>query len=114
MTIRIKNVRDAPAKADGYRVLVDRLWPRGIRKEDLAHDLWFKDVAPSTELRKWFHAAPDARFEEFARRYRTELDGSDALERLREIATERGTVTLLVAAKDRDHNQAVILEELLA
>lgn len=112
MNIRIKRTRDKAAKADGFRVLVDRVWPRGVTKEELGHDLWLKDVAPSTELRKWFGHDPD-KFDEFAKKYRAELDDNDAVERLREVVDEHGTVTLLFAAKDEEYNQAVVLADYL-
>ena len=94
------------------RVLVDRLWPRGLRKSDAAIDRWLKELAPSTELRKWFGHDP-ARWEEFRRRYRAELSDKCALiDELRKLARDR-PVTLLFAAHDEQHNQAVVLRELL-
>lgn len=110
--IRIKRTYEAPAREDGRRFLVERLWPRGMKKEDLVADAWLKDVAPSTELRKWFgHRAE--RWEEFRRRYRAELDAN--VEAWRPIleAAESGTVTLLYSARDTDHNGAVVLREYL-
>lgn len=112
MTVRIKKVRAKPESSDGYRVLVDRVWPRGVRKDDLAHDVWLKDVAPSSDLRRWFGHDPE-RFAEFSRRYRRELDGSDALTELRDMVADHDTVTLLFGAKDAEHNQAAVLAELL-
>ncbi|MEU8132744.1 DUF488 domain-containing protein [Streptodolium elevatio] len=99
---RVARVYDAPGPDDGLRVLVDRLWPRGISKEKAAVDVWAKEVAPSTELRKWFHADPEGRAAEFAVRYTDELDGyteREGLERLR-AAVAKGNVTLLTAVKD--------------
>lgn len=87
--------------------LVDRIWPRGIAKADLPHDVWLKDAAPSTELRKWFGHDPD-KFDEFGRRYRAELDKSDAARELITAAKDRDIV-LLYSAKDEEHNQAVVL-----
>ncbi|MDI6910662.1 DUF488 domain-containing protein [Nocardioides sp.] len=110
--VRIKRVYDDPAKADGHRVLVDRVWPRGLSKADAAYDEWLKDVGPSTDLRRWFGHDPE-RFTEFAERYRAELDGSDALARLRAIRDEHRVVTLLFGARDTEHNQAVVLRDLL-
>lgn len=104
---------DAPAAADGHRVLVDRMWPRGLRKSEVSMDEWLKDVAPSTELRKWFGHEPE-RFEEFERRYRDELAGSEALDRLRAICRDHSVVTLLYGAKDEEHNQAEVLRRVLA
>ncbi|WP_193103189.1 DUF488 domain-containing protein [Brachybacterium sp. FME24] len=97
-----------------HRVLVDRLWPRGIKKERVAHDVWDKDAAPSSELRTAFHSG-DLDFQEFSRHYRRELDDSGAakelLERARKAAATR--ITLLYASKDREHNHAVVLQEAL-
>lgn len=108
--IRLKRTRDPVAKADGTRVLVDRVWPRGIKKEDLQHDHWLKDLAPSTELRKWFAHDPE-KWPEFQRRYRKELDQApEVVGPLLEMARE-GTVTLLFGARNREHNQAVVLRE---
>lgn len=111
--IRIKRVYEAPAPADGCRVLVDRLWPRGVRKEALPYDIWAKDLAPSAQLRSWFHADPEARWEEFGRRYTGELQDSEAVrDFVRRIAGEQ-TVTLLYASKRAAENHALILQEYL-
>lgn len=110
--VRIKRVYDDPAKADGHRVLVDRVWPRGLSKADAAVDEWLKEVGPSSDLRRWFGHDP-ARFEEFAERYRAELDGSDAFARLRAVRAEHRAVTLVYSARDTEHNQAVVLRDLL-
>jgi uncharacterized protein YeaO (DUF488 family) len=96
---------------DGQRVLVDRIWPRGIRKDDPRVGIWLKDVAPSKELREWYHHEPE-RFDEFAKRYKAELDGSPALESLREL-TERGVVTLVTATRELDISDAAVLATLL-
>ncbi len=110
--IQVKRVYDKPSDSDGYRVLVDRLWPRGIRKADLKHDLWLKDVSPSSELRKWFNHDPD-QWGEFKKRYHAELKKEkDAVAQLLDIAS-RETLTLLFAAKDEEHNQAVVLRDYL-
>ena len=111
--VRIKRVYDGADPADGYRILVDRLWPRGESKEAAHLDEWLKEVGPSTELRTWFGHQPE-RFEEFAKRYRAELDGSPALETLRGLCAEQPTVTLVYGAKDTEHNQAVVLRDLLS
>jgi uncharacterized protein YeaO (DUF488 family) len=110
--IKLKRVYDPPARDDGKRILVDRLWPRGIKKEGSGIDLWLKDVAPSNELRKWFGHAP-AKWKEFKRRYLKELE--DKQDRLKDLRKElrNGTVTLLFAAKDAEHNNAVVLREVL-
>ncbi len=114
MTISIKRVYDAPSPDDGYRVLVDRLWPRGLTKERAAADVWLRDIGPSNDLRKWY-GHDVARWPEFRERYRAELASRPApLQELRAIASEHGTVTLLYGAKDEEHNQAVVLAEVLA
>lgn len=106
--IRIKRVYDPPETADGMRVLVDRLWPRGLRKENAALTLWLKEVAPSPELRKWFGHDP-ARWAEFSRRYRAELAHNDeAVAKAADLA-KRGPLTLLYAAHDVAHNHALVL-----
>lgn len=109
---RLKRVFDPPSEEDGFRALVDRLWPRGMTKEKAALDLWLKDVAPSTELRKWFGHDPSL-WDEFCRRYREELEEKpESVEILREKGMQ-GTVTLLFAYKDLERNQAVVLREYL-
>ena len=110
--IRIKRIYDPPDPGDGYRVLVDRLWPRGITKERADLDEWARELAPSQELRKWFNHVPE-RFDEFRSRYRKELGAQgEELDRLRERAGS-GPVTLLYGARDREHNDAVVLAEIL-
>jgi len=111
--IKIKRVYDPPSADDGIRILVDRLWPRGIRREDVKMDLWMKDVAPSNELRKWFSHEP-SKWDEFRRRYGEEIKGSKALEQLRDLIRRYQVVTLLFSAKDRERNNAVVLRELLS
>ena len=110
--IKLKRVYDPYADSDGKRILVDRLWPRGIKKEDARIDHWLKDIAPSDELRKWFSHDP-AKWEEFKKRYRKELE--DRQETIRDLRTEarRKTVTLLFAAKDTERNNAVALKEII-
>ena len=110
MTFRIKRVYEKPASTDGMRVLVDRLWPRGLKKTDAKIDLWMKEVAPSTELRKWFGHEPE-RFPEFKRRYRKELS-KEAFAELRKLGRGK-TVTLLYGARDPEMNQAAVLLEIL-
>lgn len=105
---RIKRVYDAAEPADGYRVLVDRLWPRGISKDAAALDQWLPEVAPSAELRKWWNHDP-GRLDEFITRYRAELDANPAVETLRQIGREHALVTLLYGARDPRLNQAVVL-----
>jgi uncharacterized protein YeaO (DUF488 family) len=111
MNIKIKRVYEQPDKDDGRRILVDRLWPRGLTKEKAGVDLWLKDIAPSTELRKWFGHDPE-RWEEFKERYRAELAEAGKMEVLRDIAerAREENVTLLFGAKDTRHNDARALE----
>ena len=108
--LRSKRVYEPPAPADGLRVLVDRLWPRGVKKDQAAIDLWLKDAAPSGELRRWFGHDP-ARWDEFRRRYFRELDANRAASA--PLFDHRGRVTLLFAARDAEHNNAVALAEWL-
>ncbi len=110
MELKAKRVYDPPDEADGYRVLVDRLWPRGLTKEKAAVHLWLKDIAPSTELRKWFSHDPD-KWPEFKKRYLAELQKNhEAVHQLKD-ELKKGPVTLLYAAKDEDHNEVVVLME---
>jgi uncharacterized protein YeaO (DUF488 family) len=109
--VRVKRIYEAPAEDDGTRVLVDRLWPRGVRKQAAALDWWATEVAPSTALRRAF-AHHGERFEAFAEAYRRELEGNRALEELRRLAA-KGTLTLLYAARDEEHNHARVLEALI-
>jgi uncharacterized protein YeaO (DUF488 family) len=110
---QVKRIYDEPAETDGYRVLIDRLWPRGVSKERAHLDEWMKEVAPSTELREWFnHEAPH--FAEFETRYRTELDVNPAVAHLRELGKTHPVVTLLIGARDPQFNQGVVLAEYLA
>ncbi|WP_175401449.1 DUF488 domain-containing protein [Mycobacterium malmoense] len=109
--IRVARVYDDVTPEDGQRVLVDRVWPRGIRKDDPRVGIWRKDVAPSKDLREWYQHRPE-RFDEFAARYRAELRGSPALEEVRELA-KRGVVTVVTATRDLDISQAAVLAELL-
>ena len=111
-TIQLKRVYEDKSKDDGYRVFVDRLWPRGVSKEDAHFDEWMKELAPSTELRKWFDHKPE-RFEEFSKRYKKELaEKKELLDKLKELAKKR-KVTLLFAAKDTEINNAVVIQEVL-
>ena len=112
MKIELKRVYDDPTPDDGLRVLVDRLWPRGVKKEDAHVDLWLKEVAPSSELRRWFGHDPE-KWAEFRRRYRAELEEKKVeIGELRK-RVGKGSVTLVYGAKDTQHNQAVVLKEFL-
>jgi uncharacterized protein YeaO (DUF488 family) len=111
--LRVKRVYEKPSKDDGWRVLVDRLWPRGLTKEAVGADVWMKDIAPSDALRKWFGHKPE-KWTEFRKKYRAELaKKKQMISELRKMEKEHGTLTLLYGAKDQEHNQAVALAELL-
>jgi len=112
MRIKIKRVYEKPEKDDGFRILVDRLWPRGLTKEKAGIDLWLKDIAPSTELRKWFGHDPD-KWAEFRKRYGYELEKNKEQVALLKEQMKKGMVTLVYGAKDEEHNEALVLEELL-
>jgi uncharacterized protein YeaO (DUF488 family) len=110
--VKLKRAREPASRSDGYRVLVERLWPRGVRKSELPLDAWAKEVAPSTELRKWFHH-DSARWSEFQRRYKREL--RQKTDRVRELAqrSSQGTVTLIFSTHDAEHSNAAVLRDLL-
>src|SRR5207244_9627092 len=112
MDVRLKRAYESAAASDGYRVLIDRIWPRGITRERARLDEWARELAPSTELRRWFGHDP-ARFEEFRRRYSQELAAHEG--KLRELRrrARAGTLTLVYGARDREHNDAVVLIEIL-
>lgn len=115
MAIAVKRVYEKPSRGDGTRVLVDRLWPRGLSKKDAALDAWFKELAPSDELRRWSHAHREA-WQMFRKRYLKELARPQATEQLQELyrlASQRKRLTLLYAFKDEEHNNAVVLKALL-
>jgi uncharacterized protein YeaO (DUF488 family) len=115
VTVHLKRVYDAPSPQDGARVLVDRLWPRGLTKDAVALDIWLKDVAPSNELRKWFHTHPP-QWSKFRKQYLAELttrEAHAALEQLHKLAHKRRGLTLLYASRDTEHNHAVILKQLV-
>jgi uncharacterized protein YeaO (DUF488 family) len=115
LRIRLKRAWDEASPDDGRRVLVDRLWPRGVSKEDARLDDWKKELAPSDGLRHWFDHDP-AKWGEFRRRYRAELKAEDKTRAMQELAdrAEQGDVTLVYAAKDREHNNAVALRDFIA
>jgi uncharacterized protein YeaO (DUF488 family) len=113
MVLQLKRVYEAPSKTDGTRILVDRLWPRGLTKEKAHVDLWLKEVAPSNDLRKWFAHDP-TKWPEFKARYKAELRSNAVQLALLKQAITRGPATLLYGAKDREHNEAVVLQDLLS
>lgn len=110
--IKTKRVYDDPDPSDGYRVLTERLWPRGVSRERAALDRWLKGIAPSHELRKWFDHDPQ-KWEEFRGKYRQELYGSDSVEEMLEILRSHETVTLVYASRDQQHNSTVELKNFL-
>ena len=111
--IKIKRVYEKPSEDDGYRILIDRLWARGLTKEKAKIDLWLKDIAPSNELRKWFNHDPE-KWDFFKEKYKQELkDKKDLAEQIRRLEKEKGTITLLYSTKDEKHNNAVVLTELV-
>ncbi|HKC00646.1 MAG TPA: DUF488 family protein [Terriglobales bacterium] len=115
MAVAVKRVYEAASSSDGVRVLVDRLWPRGLTKEDAAVKFWLREVAPSDDLRKWFHQNPEA-WRMFRKRYLKELvseEGSAAVEKLHHLAEGKRGVMLLYASRNEEHNNAIVLKELL-
>jgi uncharacterized protein YeaO (DUF488 family) len=110
--IRVKRVYEEPSPDDGARVLVDRLWPRGLSKEEAGLDVWLKEVAPSSELRKWYGHDP-GKWDEFKRRYAAELEGKEDLLRELEVKARKGRLTLLFGSKEVQYNNAIALKELV-
>lgn len=113
MIVKIKRVYEAPDKSDGKRILVDRLWPRGLTKERASVDLWLKDIAPTTALRKWFNHDPE-KWEEFKKRYFEELKSNGEQVSLLKNEIKKGTVSLIYGAKDEVHNEALVLKNMLS
>ena len=113
MTIKIKRIYEPFSKSDGYRILVDRLWPRRMKKEDAFIDKWMKEVGPSNTLRKWFNHDPE-KWELFIAKYKAELKGSSAFEELMSVIKKHKIITLTYSAKDEQYNQAVALRQFIA
>lgn len=111
--IKTKRIYDPKEKADGFRVLVDRLWPRGLKKEDADIDVWMKDIAPSAELRQWFNHDAD-KWEEFKWKYNNELKQEPAVDEFITVVEKHKTVTLLYGAKDEMHNQALVIKDFIS
>ena len=110
---KIRRIYEESKRDDGYRILVDRLWPRGLSKEKAKVDLWMKEIAPSNELRKWFSHDP-GKWDDFKKKYKRELeDQEELLDRIREIEREKGIITLLYSAKEQKYNKAVALDDFL-
>jgi uncharacterized protein YeaO (DUF488 family) len=112
MNIKIKRVYAQPHKDDGLRILVDRLWPRGLTKEQASVDLWLKEIAPSTELRKWFAHDPQ-KWKTFRGRYETEISHNHDLIKVLKQKAREGTITLIYGARDQKHNEALVLKQFL-
>lgn len=111
--ITIKRIYDQSETKDGFRILVDRLWPRGMTKEKAKIDLWLKEIAPSNELRKWFSHDPE-KWDDFVKKYKKELkDKQELLKTIKQLEKNEGAITLLYAAKDEKHNEAVVLKEII-
>ena len=112
-TLQIKRAYEPAAPDDGFRIYIDRLWPRGLSHENFHYDLWDKDISPSTELREWFHQDPENRWNEFEKKYKQELLNNPAFSKLKEYIATKPKVTLLYSSHDEQHNNAVVLLELL-
>jgi uncharacterized protein YeaO (DUF488 family) len=111
--IKLKRIYDNAAKDDGFRILVDRLWPRGMSKEKAKVDLWLREIAPSDNLRKWFSHDPK-KWEDFKKKYEIEVKSKrELLDKIKQVEKEKGTITLLYSAKDEEHNNAVVLNSIL-
>ncbi len=111
--IKIKRIYEKPTKEDGYRILVDRLWPRGLTKEKADIDIWLKEIAPSTDLRKWF-AHDRNKWKKFAGKYKRELkNNAELINKIKQLEKEKGNITLLYSAKDEEYNDAVVLKSIL-
>ncbi len=111
--VLIKRIYEPAEKSDGFRILIDRLWPRGVKKEEAKIDVWLKEIAPSSELRKWFKHDPK-KWNAFIKKYKDELQESPALEELRGLIKKHKTITLLYAAHDMQHNNALVLKDFIS
>lgn len=112
-TIQLKRAYDPSCPDDGYRVYIDRLWPRGLSHETFHYDRWDKEISPSAGLREWFHQDPDVRWEEFASKYRSELLANPAFEAMKKDLADKPKVTLLYSSHDRERNNAVVVAKAL-
>lgn len=111
---KLKRAYDPQSPEDGFRVYIDRLWPRGLSHATFHYDLWEKDIAPSTELREWFHADPDTRWDEFEKRYTSELNTSQAFKNFETLLKSKPVVTLLYSSHDHTHNNAIVVRNILS
>lgn len=107
--IQIKRAYEPESPEDGFRIYIDRLWPRGLSHETFHYDLWDKDIAPSTELREWFHQDPNDRWNEFEKKYKIELESNPAFKQLKSYISTKPMVTLLYSSHDEEHNNAVVV-----
>lgn len=114
MNIQIKRAYEPASADDGFRIYIDRLWPRGLSHETFHYDMWDKDIAPSTELREWFHADPSDRWNEFRKRYEAELKANPAFAALRHVVEAKPKVTLLYSSHDETRNNAVVVMDCLS
>lgn len=112
-TFHLKRAYEPSSPTDGFRVYIDRLWPQGLSHETFHYDLWEKNIAPSTELREWFHADPENRWEEFEKRYESELKANPSFISFRQLLESKPVVTLLYSSRNEQHNNAVVLYDLL-
>lgn len=112
-TIYIRRAYETPVENEGFRIYIDRLWPRGLSHETFHYDMWDKDIAPSTELREWFHTDPENRWNEFSRKYTKELKANPAFTALIHTIADKPVVTLLYSSHNQLHNNAVVVEKLL-
>lgn len=110
---KLKRAYDPESPEDGFRVYIDRLWPQGLSHETFHYDLWDKEISPSTELREWFHEDPLNRWNEFVEKYKEELEANPSFGKLKELLETRKVVTLLFSSKDREHNNAVVVYNIL-
>ncbi len=110
---KLKRAYEPASEEDGFRVYIDRLWPRGLSHETFHYDLWDKDIAPSAELREWFHADPENRWPEFEKRYKQELADNPSFTALKQLLSQKKVVTLLYSSHDEQHNNAVVVYDLL-
>lgn len=113
MEIKLKRAYEPASSDDGYRVYIDRLWPQGLSHETFQYDWWDKDIAPSTQLRQWFHVDPAARWNEFVERYKAELKSNPAFAQLKAALAGKSVVTLLYSSRDEVHNNAVVVRDAL-
>lgn len=111
--LKLKRAYEPASANDGFRVYIDRLWPRGLSHETFHYDMWDKEIAPSTELREWFHANPEGRWDEFEKRYAAELQANPAFQTLKDTIADKPVVTLLYSSHDEAHNNAVVVYNLL-